>query len=125
MAITLNHTVIVARDKQRSAAFLAALLGQRPGARTGPFVRVRVNEDLTLDFDDRHEFHAGHWAFLVDDDVFDALLARVEAEPEIPFGAGPGHGWNRKINHLGGGRGVYVADPDGHAYEFFTTVPDP
>ncbi|HVW39803.1 MAG TPA: VOC family protein [Amycolatopsis sp.] len=124
MPITLNHTVIVARDKQRSAEFLAALLGLRPGAQTGPFVPVRVNGDLTLDFDDRHEFHAGHWAFLVDDDVFDALLGRVEGDPEIPYGAGPGHGWNREINHLGGGRGVYVGDPDGHAYEFFTAVPD-
>jgi catechol 2,3-dioxygenase-like lactoylglutathione lyase family enzyme len=28
-----------------------------------------------------------------------------------------------QINHLGGGRGVYIRDPDGIAYEFFTAVP--
>jgi hypothetical protein len=27
------------------------------------------------------------------------------------------------MNHLGGGRGVYILDPDGIAYEFFTAVP--
>jgi len=30
---------------------------------------------------------------------------------------------NDAINHLGGGRGVHVRDPDGIAYEFFTAVP--
>jgi catechol 2,3-dioxygenase-like lactoylglutathione lyase family enzyme len=28
-----------------------------------------------------------------------------------------------QINHLGGGRGVYVRDPDGIAYELFTAIP--
>jgi catechol 2,3-dioxygenase-like lactoylglutathione lyase family enzyme len=30
---------------------------------------------------------------------------------------------DEQINHHGGGRGVYVRDPDGIAYEFFTAVP--
>ncbi|MFI7705835.1 hypothetical protein [Nonomuraea sp. NPDC049480] len=38
-------------------------------------------------------------------------------------GSGPMKGWDREINHLGGGRGVYVRDPNGHSYELFTVVP--
>ena len=30
---------------------------------------------------------------------------------------------DKQTNTLGGGRGVYVRDPDGIAYEFFTAVP--
>lgn len=123
MTITLNHTIVRARDKDASARFLADLLGLEAGAPTGPFVPVRVNAELTLDFDERHPVAAGHFGFLVDDGAFDALLARLRARPQVPFGSGPQHGWDRRINRLAGGRGVYVGDPDGHSYEFFTAVP--
>ena len=55
------------------------------------------------------------------DAEFDSILARVRAA-DIPFGAGPEAGWNRDINHLFGGRGVYFQDPNGHSYEIFTKV---
>lgn len=127
MTIVLNHTIVPATDKQASARFFADLLDLRVGEPSGPFATVRVNDDLTLDFDDRHPFTPGHYAFLVDDATFDRVLAHLAvAGPRIDFGAGPGPGggWNREINHLNGGRGVYVRDPDGHSYELFTTVPD-
>ena len=76
--------------------------------------------DLTLDFDDRRGATAGHYAFLVDDDTFDAVMERLARAPAIRYGSGVEHGWDRRINHMGGGRGVYVADPDGHSYELFT-----
>lgn len=123
MTITLNHTIVPATDKQRSARFLAGLLGLPTAPPSGPFAPVRVNDDLTLDFDDRGTVVPGHYAFLVDDATFDAALARLAADPASTYGAGPEHGWDRGVNHLGGGRGVYVRDPDGHAYELFTTDP--
>lgn len=122
MTITLNHTIVLARDKRRSADFLAWLLDLTVGEQAGPFVPVRINEELTLDFDDEDEFHAGHYAFLVDDELFDAVLDRL-GDGTVPYGSGPEDGWNRSINHLGGGRGVYVNDPDGHSYELFTAIP--
>jgi catechol 2,3-dioxygenase-like lactoylglutathione lyase family enzyme len=82
-----------------------------------------VNHELTLDFDERGEVVPGHFGFLVDDDTFDQVLARLRARPDVPFGAGPEHGWDRTVNRVAGGRGVYVRDPDGHSYEFFTAVP--
>ena len=123
MAVVLNHTIVRARDQERAAQFLADLLGLAVGARTGPFTPVRVNHDLTLDFDQRGAGLPSHVGFLVDDDTFDQVRARLRARPDVPFGSGPENGWDREINHVAGGRGVYVGDPDGHSYEFFTAVP--
>jgi catechol 2,3-dioxygenase-like lactoylglutathione lyase family enzyme len=33
-------------------------------------------------------------------------------------------GWDSEIDDAGGRRTVYVRDPNGHSYEFFTAVPD-
>lgn len=122
MAIVLHHIIIRSSDKQRSAAFFADLLGLEVGESAGPFVPVAVNEHLTFDFDDRFDFVFGHYAFHVDEATFDEVLARITGS-DIEFGSGPGRGMDREINHLGGGRGVYVRDPDGHSYELFTLVP--
>jgi catechol 2,3-dioxygenase-like lactoylglutathione lyase family enzyme len=123
MPIVLNHLIVPAGDRLAAASFLADLLGLPAPGQAGPFAAVRVNEDLTLDFDDRHGVRAGHYAFLIDEGTFDAVLARLHAAPEIPYGAGPGHGWNRGVDDLADGRRVYVRDPDGHSYELFTAVP--
>lgn len=123
MPVVLNHTIVSATDRRAAARFLADLLGLAAGAGTGPFTPVRVNADLTLDFDERGEVAPGHYAFLVDDATFDAALARLRADPGLTYGSGPEHGWDRDINRLAGGRGVYVRDPDGHSYELFTAVP--
>ncbi|GAA3713114.1 VOC family protein [Nonomuraea antimicrobica] len=125
MGIVMNHLIVPAADKAVAAAFFAELLGLRVGAPAGPFAPVRVNGDLTLDFDDRRRPQPGHYAFLVDDVTFDAVIERLRAATSIDYGSGPMNGWDREINQLAGGRGVYVRDPDGHSYEFFTAVPDP
>jgi catechol 2,3-dioxygenase-like lactoylglutathione lyase family enzyme len=121
MTIVLNHTIVPVADRQRGARLLADLLGLRVGAPAGPFVPVRINDDLTFDFDDRLGARPGHYAFLVDDDTFDRALDRAQRD-DLEWGSAP-RVVDRQINHLGGGRGVYVRDPDGIAYEFFTAVP--
>ena len=113
MTVVLNHTIVPVADKQRGAAFLADLLGVATGTPVGPFVPVRINDDLTFDFDDRWGARPGHYAFLVDDDTFDAAVACAQRT---------GHEW--VADPRDGGRGVYVLDPDGIAYELFTAVPD-
>lgn len=122
MSIVLNHMIVPAADKVTAAEFLATLLDLPVGEPTGPFVPVRVNDELTLDFGTRAAPAPGHYAFLVDDTTFDKLLAYVRSSPGIDYGSGVESGWDRQINHLGGGRGVYVRDPNGHGYEFFTAV---
>lgn len=44
--------------------------------------------------------------------------------PQVEFGSGRAMSWDREIEDAGDGRTVYVRDPDGHSYEFFTAVPD-
>ena len=121
MTIVLNHTIVPVGDSHRGAHFLAELLGVVVQPAAGPFVPVRVNDDLTLDFDDRFGARPGHYAFLVDDATFDRALDLVQ-ESTFDWGSAPRQ-VDRQINHLSGGRGVYVRDPDGVAYELFTAIP--
>jgi catechol 2,3-dioxygenase-like lactoylglutathione lyase family enzyme len=121
MSIVLNHTIVPVGDKHRGADLLATLLGLPIGEPAGPFVPVSINADLTFDFDDRFGARPGHYAFLVDDATFDAALAQAR-RIGLAWGSAP-RVVDEQINHLGGGRGVYILDPDGIAYEFFTAVP--
>ena len=121
MTIILNHTIVPVGDKQRGAQLLADLLGLPVGSPAGPFVPVQVNDDLTFDFDDRLGARPGHYAFLVDDLVFDHAL-QLARSSGLAWGSAPRRS-DEQINHRGGGRGVYIRDPDGIAYEFFTAVP--
>jgi catechol 2,3-dioxygenase-like lactoylglutathione lyase family enzyme len=121
MTIVLNHTIVPVGDKQRGAQLLADLLGLPVGSPAGPFVPVQINDDLTFDFDDRLGARPGHYAFLVDDPVFDHALELARSSG-LAWGSAPGRN-DEQINHRGGGRGVYIRDPDGIAYEFFTAVP--
>ncbi|MFI9536460.1 VOC family protein [Nocardia fusca] len=120
--IVLDHTIVPVSDRVAGAMFFAELMGLAVGDPAGPFVPVRVNEDLTFDFDDRGRVEPGHYGFLVDEATFDAVLRRLAQWPAVEYGSGPGTGWDRDINHLGGGRGVYVRSPEGHSYEMFTVA---
>jgi len=122
MSIELNHTIVPARDKLAAAKWFARILGL-PFEQTGAslFAPVRVNDSLTLDFADGWGFEScHHYAFKVSDAKFDEVLARIVAE-RIPYESGPPNSFDdMKINHRGGGRGVYFSDPDGHVLELLT-----
>jgi catechol 2,3-dioxygenase-like lactoylglutathione lyase family enzyme len=120
MAITLNHTIIPARDKAASAKFFAAIFGLKCG-RAGYFAPVRVNKSLTLLFDDEDKFESHHLAFHVSNREFDAILARVKKR-DLAFGSAPWSLRDGKLNHWNGGRGFYFADPDGHILELMTVA---
>lgn len=120
MAITLNHTIVPARDKDASARFFAEIFGLKYERTGGYFAPVRVNETLTLDFDDdvdRFDIH--HYAFHVSDPEFDAILERVQ-QAGIKFGSDPWDRENGTLNNWNGGRGVYFCDPNGHILELMT-----
>jgi catechol 2,3-dioxygenase-like lactoylglutathione lyase family enzyme len=123
MPIVLNHTIVTARDRLAAATFFADLLGLEVSTPAGPFAPVQVNGELTFDFDDRHGVAPGHYAFHVDDATFDGVLRYLCDHPDVEFGSGRALGWDREIDDAGGRRAVYVRDPDGHSYEFFTAVP--
>jgi catechol 2,3-dioxygenase-like lactoylglutathione lyase family enzyme len=133
MTIRLDHTIVPAKDKKASAQFFAEIFGLEVKPGNGYFTQVRVNDELTLDFSDEPEDWGGpgfdprtgnshHYAFHVSDPEFDAIFARIKAR-SIPYGSGPGHHDDGKINHRRGGRGLYFEDPFGHLMEIMT-VPE-
>ncbi len=121
MALTLNHTIVPSRDKEASARFFARIFGLKYEGPMGHFAPVRVNNTLTLDFDNRDSFESHHYAFLVSDEEFDAIFRRV-LESKIPYGSDPRNLENRQLNSRRGGRGFYFRDLDGHVLELMTRV---
>jgi catechol 2,3-dioxygenase-like lactoylglutathione lyase family enzyme len=121
MSVQLNHTIVAARDKKASAAFLATILGLVVGAPFGPFLPVETSNGVTLDFmdSDAEQIPSQHYAFLVSEEDFDAIFGRIE-RAGIAFYADPGHQTAGQINHHDGGRGTYFDDPNGHNMEIIT-----
>ena len=120
MTITLNHTIVPARDKMISAKFFARIFGLRYRASKGYFAPVRVNKTLTLLFDDEEtKFESHHLAFHVSKAEFDAIFGRVRKEG-ITFGSTPWSLDDGELNDWGGGKGVYFRDPNGHLLELMT-----
>ena len=119
MALHLDHTIVPAHDKEESARFIARIFGLQYKGMWGPFAPVKVNDTLTMDFDDRGEVHWHHYAFLATDQEFDAILHRVKDEG-IAFGSGPQAQDDGEINHLHQGRGFYFRDANGHTWEVIT-----
>ncbi|MCV2489265.1 VOC family protein [Geodermatophilus sp. YIM 151500] len=117
--VQLNHTIVSARDKQRSATFLADLLGLAAPSSFGPFAVVQLDNDVSLDFMDDDPVHPRHYAFLVTEDEFDAIFGRIRARG-LDFWADPFERQPERINTNDGGRGVYWKDPDGHVLEIIT-----
>jgi catechol 2,3-dioxygenase-like lactoylglutathione lyase family enzyme len=124
MAITLEHVLVPANDREASARFISDVLGVEYlglGSTAGPpaFARVRVGP-TTLDFVDTEGFEPEHYAFKVSDEDLDAILARVR-NAGLSFYVDPGHQHEGELNHWNGGRGFYFSDPnDGHNMELLT-----
>ena len=117
MAIELNHTIIPVRDKEEGARFIADILGLEPPKPFGPFMCVDTANGVSLDYDDRWDVRSNHYAFLVSEEEFDAIFARV-TERGLTYWADPGHTQPNVIND--NGRGFYFEDPSGHNMEVLT-----
>jgi catechol 2,3-dioxygenase-like lactoylglutathione lyase family enzyme len=119
MAIHLNHTIVPAKDKEASARFFAHVMGLTYEGASGHFAPVRVDDNLTMDFDSREDFEHHHYAFQVSEKEFDQIFGRIK-ESGTTFGSQPFAQSNGEVNHRRGGRGVYFADPNGHSLELLT-----
>ena len=116
--ISLNHTIVPARDKVAAANSSRDIFGLRRG-RTNYFAPVRVNKGLTLLFDDDAKFESHHYAFHVSEREFDAIFGRVK-KAGLAYGSAPWSLDDGKLNDWGGGRGFYFKDPNGHVLELMT-----
>ncbi|MEU6114789.1 VOC family protein [Streptomyces sp. NPDC047117] len=120
MAVELNHTIVHASDRKRSAEFLADILGLQVKPEFGPFLPVETDNGVTLDFaQDDGKITPQHYAFLVGEEEFDHGFQRIQ-EKGLTYWADPHRTRPGEINHNDNGRGVYFADPDGHYMELIT-----
>ncbi len=120
MSVQLNHTIIWCRDQQKSASFLADILGLPAPTRFGPFHVVAVDNGISLDFHEQDgEIAMQHYAFLIGEDEFDHVFGRIR-DRGLEHWADPGRTRAGEINHHDGGRGMYFKDPDGHLLEVIT-----
>lgn len=120
MTVKLNHTIVAARDKRRSATFLAELLGLPAPVAFGPFLGVQLGNEVTLDFEDTdEEIQIQHYAFLISEAEFDQIFGRISSRG-LPYWADPSRHHPGQINTRDGGRGVYFEDPSGHLLEILT-----
>ncbi len=119
MAISLNHTIVVGRDKVKSATFLTDILGLPAHRMMGHFAVVQV-DDTSLDFVETDaEISLRHFAFLVSEREFDEIFERI-TQRSLQYWADPFHDEPGRINRWDDGRGLYFDDPNGHLLEIIT-----
>jgi catechol 2,3-dioxygenase-like lactoylglutathione lyase family enzyme len=121
MTVQLDHTIVAAADKAKSAQWLADILGLTVSPQYGPFLPVETANGVKLDFRDvpADQVIPQHYAFLVSEQDFDTIFERVR-QAGIRHYARPGHQQPDEINHNDGGRGTYFDEPNGHSIEIIT-----
>lgn len=120
MTTLFNHTIVAARDKNRSASFFTEMFDLPPAEPGGFSLVVRLDGGVFLQFADvGFDFPPQHYAFLVTEDDFDGVYARIEAVG-IGHWADPQKKFPGRFNNHYGGRGVHFCDPAGHHFEAIT-----
>jgi catechol 2,3-dioxygenase-like lactoylglutathione lyase family enzyme len=120
MAIHFNHTILLARDSQASATFLAEMLALPAPRKWGPFYMVTTENDANLDYmDTAGDIVPQHYAFLASETEFDEIFDRIQ-QRELPYWADPGQSQPGRINRHDGGRGIYFRENNGHLIEIIT-----
>ncbi len=78
MTVSLNHTIVYARDQESSAKFLSEIMGLSPHTHFGHFAVVQVGE-TSLDFMETDgEIASQHYAFLVSEAEFEQIFQRIK-----------------------------------------------
>jgi catechol 2,3-dioxygenase-like lactoylglutathione lyase family enzyme len=116
MTISLNHTIVPARDNEEAARSFAEIMGLRYDGPHRHFAPVRVNDGLTLDFMTVDQPQGHHLAFDVDPATFDEILARLRSRG-VPYGNDPRCPDNGSINHPLCPRGLLFRDTSGNLWE--------
>lgn len=118
MAVALDHMSVPARDKVATAEFFAHVFGVRYEGPRRDFAPVIINDRLTLNFEQSEVPQTHHYAFRVEADEFEAVLARVKAAG-VRFGNTTSDK-NGEVYARNGVRGFYFDDPNGHGLEIIT-----
>lgn len=116
MAVTLDHTIVHAKDNLASARFLAEILGMAGPDRPGHFAPVVTANNVALDFMAVGDVSPNHYAFTVTSAEFDAAYARVRAQG-LMIWAQPDRSDEGQMYRHEGRRGFYFDDPDHNLME--------
>jgi len=120
MSVQLDHMIVWCHDKRRSATFFTEVFGLPAPKPFGPFLVVKLENGVSLDFHDTDgEIAPQHYAFLIGENDFDRIFGGIR-ERGIEYWADPGQHLPGRINRHDGGRGLYFEDPDGHLLEIIT-----
>lgn len=120
MTAHFNHTIIASTAPAEMALFYRDLLEADEAPSWGPFVNIRIADDVLLQFAAPPiEFPPQHYAYLLDDDHFDRVYEKIAGSRREHW-ADPQRSRPGEINHEHGGRGVYLLDPSGHYLELIT-----
>ena len=124
MATVLDHTIVPVHNREESAEFYCRIFAFENLGEVGPFLAVRVNDTLNLDFRKADDFRSIHYAFAMEADEFESAFSRVR-ESGIAYGDGPFSMENMKgpgmtAGAKGQGKAVYFKDPNGHVLEIKT-----
>lgn len=121
--ITLDHTVLYARDHRKAANEFADIMGLPTGRIAGPgydFTAVPVNSELSIYFMDRDQIGLEqHMAFRVDAGTFDRILQQLQKKG-MAYGSSPFDRENRKTNHDFALRGLFWTNIDGCLIEIMS-----
>ena len=113
----LDHTLVPAEDKEASAKFFARIMGLEYVGIDGSCGLVRVDDALTLRFDEQRTGRT-HLAFHVTNDEFDGVMGRLQAD-DVVFGPRAGT-TDGEEGVFKGGRRIYFDGPGGLNVELVT-----
>lgn len=113
----LDHTVVPAKNSQQSAQFYSEILGLTHLGHHEPFEVVGVDQHLKLLFLDKQHIDSRHYAFIVTEQEYAAILSRVKQHPYLVYGDRPSNRHNGLQYHSEEQTGFYFDDEDGHILE--------
>jgi len=123
LTITLNHTVVFAKNNDKAAHEFAENMGLKLNGYEGidnKFAEVQVNDDLSVFFmtieDDTPQQHL---AFSVDGHTFDQIHEQLRKR-NVAFGNSPFETENRRTDHPFASRGLFWTNLDGCLFEVMT-----
>lgn len=123
MSIILDHTVVYAKDHNKSAKEFAGVMDVPLGRISGKdydFTMTRVNAELSIYFMERdHISLEQHMAFNVEGKTFEKILKRLQKK-NIAYGSSPYDTENERTDHDFAPRGLFWRNLDGCLFEIMT-----
>tara|TARA_B100000586_G_scaffold212544_1_gene159592 strand:- start:136 stop:513 length:378 start_codon:yes stop_codon:yes gene_type:complete len=124
MTVVLDHMILPVIDQQQAVEFYSRIFGFEDLGEVGPFLAVRVNDSLNLDFHQDEDFRSIRYAFAIEPGEFEESFQRIK-DSKIPYGDNPFAQDNMQgpgitIGAKGDGKAVYFKGPSGYILEIKT-----